>query len=65
MKKNGIKYAFFSYTIWDNGLKTPEDKEYLNNMYSNEKAEKDISSVKDKVDAIIVAMHWGTEYSMV
>lgn len=62
-EKNGIKYAFFSYTIWDNGLKTPEDKEYLNNMYSNEKAEKDISSVKDKVDAIIVAMHWGTEYS--
>ena len=60
---NGIKYAFFSYTTWTNGLETPEGKEYLNNVYSAEKAKKDIENVKDKVDIIIVAMHWGTEYS--
>ena len=59
---NGIKYAFLSYTTWTNGLETPYGKEYLNNVYSDEKAKNDIAKVKDKVDIIIVAMHWGTEY---
>lgn len=63
-EKNGIKYAFFSYTTWTNGLETPVGKEYLNNVYSPEKAKTDIEKVKDKVDVIIVAMHWGTEYSL-
>ena len=61
---NGIKYAFFSYTTWTNGLETPVGKEYLNNVYSPEKAKNDIDKVRDKVDVIIVAMHWGTEYFM-
>ena len=61
---NGIKYAFFSYTTWTNGLETPTGKEYLNNVYSNEKAQQDIEKVKGKVDVILVAMHWGTEYSL-
>ena len=60
---NGIKYAFFSYTTWTNGLETPTGKEYLNNVYSEELAKNDIERVKDEVDIIIVAMHWGTEYS--
>ena len=63
-KKNGIKYAFISYTTWTNGLETPEGKEYLNNVYSEEKAKEDIEKVRDKVDVVIVAMHWGTEYSL-
>ncbi|MBR2246831.1 MAG: CapA family protein [Bacilli bacterium] len=63
-KKNGIKYAFISYTTWTNGLETPEGKEYLNNVYSDEKAKEDIEKVRDKVDVVIVAMHWGTEYSL-
>ena len=60
---NGITYSFFSYTTWTNGLETPNGKEYLNNVYSNEKAKIDIEKVRDKVDVVIVAMHWGTEYS--
>lgn len=60
---NNIKYAFISYTIWTNGLNTPTGKEYLNNVYSEEKAKADIDAVRDKVDFVIVAMHWGTEYS--
>ena len=62
-KINGISYAFFSYTTWTNGLETPTGKEYLNNVYSYEKASNDINKVKDFVDVIIVAMHWGIEYS--
>ena len=63
-EKNGIKYAFLSYTTWTNGLETPVGKEYLNNVYSEEKAASDIAKVNDKADVIIVAMHWGTEYSL-
>lgn len=63
-EKNGIKYAFFSYTMWTNGLETPAGKEYLNNVYSNDKAQNDISKVRDSVDVVIVAMHWGNEYSL-
>ena len=61
---NNIKYAFISYTIWNNGLTTPAGKDYLNNEYSPEKAAADIAAVRDKVDFVIVAMHWGTEYSL-
>lgn len=60
---NGITYSFFSYTTWTNGLETPSGKEYLNNVYSPEKVQSDIEKVRDKVDVVIVAMHWGTEYS--
>lgn len=63
-EKNGIKYAFFSYTTLTNGLNTPYGKEYLNNVYSDNKAKKDIEKVRDKVDVVIVAMHWGVEYSL-
>ena len=60
---NGITYSFFSYTTWTNGLETPSGKEYLNNVYSPEKAQADILKVRNQVDVVIVAMHWGTEYS--
>jgi len=62
-EKNNIKYAFFSYTTCTNGLETPYGKEYLNNVYSYEKASNDIKKVVNDVDFVIVAMHWGTEYS--
>lgn len=62
MTKNGIKYAFLSYTTVTNGLLPPEGKEYLTNIYSEEKAKADIDSIKDQADLIIVAMHWGVEY---
>lgn len=63
-EKNNIKYAFFSYTTLTNGLNTPAGKEYLNNVYSDEKAKADIEKVRDQADVVIVAMHWGTEYSL-
>ncbi len=62
-EKNGIKYAFFAYTTVTNGLLPPSGKEYLTNIYFKEKAKADIDKVKDKVDLIIVSMHWGEEYT--
>ena len=61
-EKNGIKYAFLAYTTTTNGLSVPSGKEYLVNVYSQDQAKKDIDSIKNKVDVIIVSMHWGEEY---
>ena len=62
---NGIKYGFLSYTEQTNGISLPSGKSYLANVYSKEKVKKDIEAYKEKVDAIIVAMHWGSEYTHV
>ena len=60
---NGIKYAFLSYTEQTNGLDVPSNKKYLVNVYSKDLVKKDIEKYRGKVDAIIVAMHWGSEYT--
>ena len=60
---NGIKYAFLSYTEQTNGLSVPSGKSYLVNVYSKDLVKKDVEKYKGKVDAIIVAMHWGEEYT--
>ena len=62
-EKNGIKYTLLAYTYGTNGIKVPEGKEYLVNIYSDEKVKNDIEKVRDKVDLLMVSMHWGTEYS--
>ena len=62
-EKNGITYAFLSYTYGTNGLPVPTGKEYLVNVFDKETAKKDIEEVRDKVDIILVAMHWGIEYT--
>ena len=61
-EKNGIKYAMLSYTYGTNGIQIPKGKEYLVNLYSDEKAKYDIENIRDKVDLLLVSMHWGTEY---
>ena len=59
-EKNGIKYGFLAYTTISNN-QVPNN--YIVNMYSADRASEDISKLKDKVDVIIVSMHWGVEYT--
>jgi poly-gamma-glutamate capsule biosynthesis protein CapA/YwtB (metallophosphatase superfamily) len=61
-EKNGITYTLLAYTNGTNGLPIPKGKEYLVDVYSKEKAKADIERLRDKVDIIIVSMHWGNEY---
>ena len=63
---NGITYTFLSYTYGMNGLYPPEGKEYLVNDYPGHEDEiiEKIKEAKQKVDVVIMAMHWGIEYSM-
>ena len=61
-ESKGIKYGFLSYTTYTNGLIVPKGKEYLVNVYDKDLIKKEIESYRDKVDLLIVAMHWGEEY---
>ena len=63
MEKNGITYTLLSYSTLTNGLTIPYGKDYLFNLYSEQKVKADIERIKDKVDVIMVAMHWGSEYT--
>lgn len=62
---NGITYTMLSYTYGTNGLGTSalQKEPYIVNLYSEELVKQDIEAVRDKVDVLIVAMHWGTEYN--
>ena len=64
MNANGITYTMLSYTYGTNGLggSALTNEPYLVNLFSEEKALEDIAAVRDKVDILIVSMHWGDEY---
>ena len=56
-----IKYTMLAYTTTTNGIPTKND--YYVNVYNKEQVKKDIEKVRDKVDVLLVSMHWGTEYN--
>ena len=62
-EKNGITYTMLSYTTDTNGLRIPNGETYLLNVYNENTIKKDIEKVRSKVDLLIVAMHWGQEYT--
>lgn len=63
MEKNGITYTMLSYTTLTNGLIRPSDEPYLLNIYNEEQVKRDVENIRDKVDVLMVAMHWGAEYT--
>lgn len=61
-EKNGIKFAFLSYTTVTNGLSASQP--YYVNVYSNERVKEDVEKAREKgAEVVIVAMHWGAEYT--
>ena len=76
---NNIKYTMLNYTYGTNGMPRvkdyyvnvwPTDVDKINNPEIDTKyqeykeiVKEDIERVKDKVDFLIVAMHWGVEYT--
>ena len=76
---NNIKYTMLNYTYGTNGMPKiqdyyvnvwPTDTDNINNPEKDTKyqayketVKQDIERVKDKVDFLIVAMHWGVEYT--
>ena len=73
---NHITYTMLNYTYGTNGMPVSEpyfvnvwptngsgpDNDYNYNAYK-EIVKSDIEKVRDKVDVLIVAMHWGVEYT--
>ena len=57
-EKNGITYAFLAYTYGTNGIPVPKGKEYLVNVFDKDIAKKEIEAIRDKVDVVLVSMHW-------
>lgn len=68
--QNGISYGILNYTYGTNGIPVPYGKDYLVNLWSDtenyegykDTVLKDIAALRDKVDVLMVAMHWGREY---
>lgn len=76
---NNIKYTMLNYTYGTNGMPVandylvnvwPTDIDNINNPEKDTKyqaykkqVKEDIDKVKDKVNFLIVAMHWGVEYT--
>ena len=64
------KYGVLNYTYGTNGIKVPNGENYLVNLWDvnnnyegyKENVSNDIKKLRDKVDVLIVAMHWGIEY---
>lgn len=78
MEMNNISYSMLSYTYGTNGIAVPSGKEYLVNVWPTngnnpdtdseyqaykETVREDVERVRDKVDVLMVAMHWGVEYT--
>lgn len=77
MEKNNITYTMLNYTYGTNGIAIPKGKDYLVNVWPmdynadygvgyeafKETIREDVERVRDKVDVLIVAMHWGVEYT--
>lgn len=59
---NDIAIALMAYTYGTNGIPLPENKEYLVNLLDPLAIIKDIQNVRDKVDMVILYLHWGLEY---
>lgn len=76
---NDITYTMLNYTYGTNGMPVsddylvnvwPTDIDNINNPSNDKKyqlykeqVKEDIEKVRDKVDVLIVAMHWGVEYT--
>lgn len=71
LEVNNITYAMLNYTYGTNGIPVPKGKDYLVNLWDDtknyegykEQVKADITAIRDKVDVLIVAMHWGREYT--
>lgn len=64
-ERNNIKFGILAYTYGLNGLDsllTQEELSYMINLIDEEKIKEDIYQLKEEVDLIIVAIHWGNEY---
>ncbi|BCJ64904.1 CapA family protein [Polymorphospora rubra] len=58
-----VRVAHLSYTKSFNGLRRPENKDWVANLIDVEKVEADAAASRSAgADIVVVSLHWGTEY---
>lgn len=65
IERNGKNFAFLAYTYGDNMNGLPEDfpNDYILCGFDKEVMRTEIERAQQVADAVIVCMHWGTEYT--
>ena len=63
INKGEKKIAFLAYVDQNTNPKTEAFPELLINYFNPENVVRDIQNIKDKVDNVIVSIHWGVDYS--
>ena len=64
IKCKKLKLAMLNYTYGLNGIELPSDKQYLVDVFDEDKAREDIKKAKELADVVIAVMHVGVEYDM-
>jgi len=57
-----ISLGVLAYTYGLNGVPIPQGHDYVVALIDKNQISKDIENLRDKVDVLIVHMHWGPEY---
>ena len=68
MEVNGAKVAILNYTYGMNGIPLPSDMPYCVDMLTWDRVDEikdDIRRAREMADIVIVAPHWGSEYTHV
>lgn len=61
---NGVRIAFLSYCYGQNGYDQSElPNDYYAVPYTTEGMQADVARAREVADAVVVYMHWGTEYT--
>lgn len=63
IERKGMKFGVLAYTYGTNGIPVPTGQDYLVNLIDKDKIEADIKKLEPHVDALLVSMHWGSEYN--
>ena len=64
IERNGLTFAFLAYTYGDNAFSDPSQmpNSYYSCAFDKDAIKADVQRAQKVADAVIVAMHWGTEY---
>lgn len=57
-----LKIAMLDYTYSFNGMELPKDKQYMSDLFDEDKARQDIRKAKELADVVVVVEHVGEEY---
>lgn len=65
IERNGMTFAFLAYTYGDNSYLDPANmpNDYYLLTFDKDVIRADVERAQQVADAVIVSMHWGTEYT--